>query len=162
MDRHRFDAGPDPDPTFYFDADTHPGPDATPSFTFVAKSEFLFFTHSSTSLHCFMMMTFIFLVIVIGVIIFNILDSVWKTPNSSFYSHIVANYWQPSHAVNLQLFSRILIIKQIINKKMRVQIILCWYTVIVHETYDTDYSIFLFHYWCFLSVTLKMFFIKCS
>jgi hypothetical protein len=43
VDRHRFDAGPDPDPTFYFDADTHPGPDATPNLSDVGKSDYFNF-----------------------------------------------------------------------------------------------------------------------
>jgi hypothetical protein len=64
VDRHRFDA--DPDPTFHFDADPHPVPDPTPSYTQVGKSEFFFtFFHSNASLHFF-----IFLISVIGVIIF--------------------------------------------------------------------------------------------
>ncbi len=57
-----------PDSTFHFDAD----PDPTPSFTLVGKSEiFLSFILGSASLH-----RFILLIIAIGVIIFNILDSV--------------------------------------------------------------------------------------
>ncbi len=40
MDRHRFDA--DPDPIFHFDVS--PGPDPTPNFTHVEKSIFLKFT----------------------------------------------------------------------------------------------------------------------
>ena len=41
VDRHRFDAGPDQDPTFHFDADpdSYPDPDPTLSFTHVGKSE---------------------------------------------------------------------------------------------------------------------------
>ncbi len=56
LDRHRFDA--DPDPTFYFDAD--------PDFPYAGKFHFFPFFHSSASLHCF-----VFLVSVIGVVIFN-------------------------------------------------------------------------------------------
>ncbi len=39
VDRHRFDAGPDPDPTYHFDADpdSYPDPDPTLSFTHVGK-----------------------------------------------------------------------------------------------------------------------------
>jgi|688.fasta_scaffold2001404_1 hypothetical protein len=46
VDRHRFDANPDPDPTFYFDADpksgsasknANPHTDPIPSFTEVGK-----------------------------------------------------------------------------------------------------------------------------
>ncbi len=70
---HCFDADPDPDPTYHFNAD--PDPDQDPeqdpslSFTHVGKSVQTFI-HSSASLYCF-----IFLVSVIGVIIFNILDN---------------------------------------------------------------------------------------
>ncbi len=39
MDRHRFDADPDLDPTSHFDA--YPDPDPNPSFTLVEKSKFL-------------------------------------------------------------------------------------------------------------------------
>jgi hypothetical protein len=39
MDCHRFDADPDPDPTFHFDAD--PAPDPTSNYTQVGKSDFL-------------------------------------------------------------------------------------------------------------------------
>jgi hypothetical protein len=38
VDRHRFDANPDPDPTFNFDA----GPDPASGFTHVGKSEIFF------------------------------------------------------------------------------------------------------------------------
>jgi hypothetical protein len=57
---------------FNFDADSDPNPDPAPttSFTHDGKSEIFFsFIHSSASLHCF-----IFLVSVIGVTIFNILE----------------------------------------------------------------------------------------
>jgi len=37
VDRHRFDANPNADPTFHFDAD--PNPDPTPSFTHVGNLE---------------------------------------------------------------------------------------------------------------------------
>jgi hypothetical protein len=48
VDRHRFDANPDPDPNFHVDADPDPEPDQhdadhadpTPSFTHVGKSRF--------------------------------------------------------------------------------------------------------------------------
>ncbi len=45
MDRHRFDADLNPDPTCHFDADLNP----TPSFTKVGKSGFLF-TYSQQAL----------------------------------------------------------------------------------------------------------------
>ncbi len=60
MDRHRFDA--DPDPTFYFDAD--PVPDPSSIYTQVRKSEIVF---DFSSQHCF-----IFLISIIDDIIFNI------------------------------------------------------------------------------------------
>jgi hypothetical protein len=41
MDCHRFDADPDPDPTFHFDAD--PDPDPSSSYTQVGKSDFFNF-----------------------------------------------------------------------------------------------------------------------
>ncbi len=76
MDRHRLNAGPDQDPTFQFDADTdpNPDPDPTPIFTNDEKYEFFktFFTSVPCSLHCF-----IFLISVMTVIIFNILDSTY-------------------------------------------------------------------------------------
>jgi hypothetical protein len=50
VNRHRFDADSDPDPTVHFDAD--PDPDPTPGFTHVGKSKF-FFIHSSAGLHGF-------------------------------------------------------------------------------------------------------------
>ncbi len=65
VNRLRLDA--DPDPTFHFDAD--PDPDPNPRFTHV-RTIFFTFIHSCASLHCF-----IFLVSVIFVIIFNILNS---------------------------------------------------------------------------------------
>jgi hypothetical protein len=66
VDRHRFDA--DPDPTFYFDVDPDPDPYPTSSYKQVGKSKFfLTFIHSNASLHCF-----IFLISVIGVVIFSI------------------------------------------------------------------------------------------
>jgi hypothetical protein len=77
VNRHRFGADPDgdPDPTFHFDADPDPdtksNPDPTLIFTHVGKSENVFTAISC--LHCF-----IFLVSVIGVIMFNILDSKLK------------------------------------------------------------------------------------
>jgi hypothetical protein len=37
VDRHRFDADPNPDPTFQFDAETDPDP--SPDFTDVGKAE---------------------------------------------------------------------------------------------------------------------------
>ncbi len=40
MNRHRFDADSDPDPTVHFDAD--PDPDPTPGFTHVGKSKIFF------------------------------------------------------------------------------------------------------------------------
>ncbi len=56
LDRHRFDA--DPDPTFYFDSAL--------DCTYAGKFNFFTFFHSSGSLHCF-----VFFVSVIGVIIFS-------------------------------------------------------------------------------------------
>ncbi len=38
VDQHRFDANPDPDPTFQFDAD----PDLASGFPYVGKSEIFF------------------------------------------------------------------------------------------------------------------------
>jgi hypothetical protein len=55
-------------PVFNFDADSDPDPAPTPSFTHVGKSLFSFI-HSSAGLRCF-----IFLVSVIGVIIFSNLE----------------------------------------------------------------------------------------
>jgi hypothetical protein len=78
-----FDANPYPDLTFHFDTDPDPDPDPSPSVAHVGKSKFFFFIHSSASLHYF-----IFLAIVIGVIIFNILDCIietfWKIVKFSF------------------------------------------------------------------------------
>jgi hypothetical protein len=78
--QHRFDA--DPGPTFHFDADLNPDPDADPtsSFTHVEKSEFFFtFNNSSASFHCF-----IFLVSGMHRChkyqYINIVDSVFKFP----------------------------------------------------------------------------------
>jgi hypothetical protein len=50
LDRHRFDANPDP--IFHFDPDSDPDP--TPSFTHVGKSgeNILTFIHISASLYC--------------------------------------------------------------------------------------------------------------
>jgi hypothetical protein len=67
VDRHRFDA--DPDPIIHYDV--YLDPDINPSFTLVGKSKFFFtFIHSNASLHCI-----IFLGIVI---ILRILDSILK------------------------------------------------------------------------------------
>ncbi len=65
MDQHHVDA--DPDPTFHFDANPDSYPVPADSLTLAEKSYFFLLIHSSASLHCF-----IFLVSVIGVIIFNI------------------------------------------------------------------------------------------
>jgi hypothetical protein len=67
VDRHRFDANTNPDPTFHFDAytdpdptfyfDAKPDPNPTPRLTHVGKSEFFFtviHNHSNASLLCFM------------------------------------------------------------------------------------------------------------
>ncbi len=72
VDRHRFGADPDadPDPTFHFDAGPDPDP-TTLSFTHVGKSKNSF--HSNASLYCF-----IFLVSVIGVIMFNIMNNIFS------------------------------------------------------------------------------------
>jgi hypothetical protein len=43
VDRHRFDADPNPDQTYHFDADPNPDTDATPSLTNVGKSEIFLF-----------------------------------------------------------------------------------------------------------------------
>ncbi len=70
MDRHSFDA--DPDPTFQFDA--YQDPDPFPIFTDVGKPEILLiFLHSSASLHCFI---FLFSIILVGFINTNIYDSI--------------------------------------------------------------------------------------
>ncbi len=54
-------------------------PDSEPKFYTVGKQNFTFaFIHSGASL-----LFFIFLIIVIGVIIFNILDSIWKYSEKS-------------------------------------------------------------------------------
>jgi hypothetical protein len=52
LDRHRFDANPDP--TFHFDPDLESDPDPTPSFTHVGESgkKNLIFIHITASLHC--------------------------------------------------------------------------------------------------------------
>jgi hypothetical protein len=63
VDRHRIDAGPDPDPTFHFNTDTDSGPNPILSFTHVGKSEKnVNFIHSNASLLCF-----ILLVSIVGV-----------------------------------------------------------------------------------------------
>ncbi len=67
MDRHCLDA--DPDTTFHFDA----YPDPAPNFTHHEKSELFLLLFKAARLHCF-----IFLVSVIVIIIFNILDSILK------------------------------------------------------------------------------------
>jgi hypothetical protein len=73
MDRHRFDVGPDPGPTFYFDADPDPAP--TLSYTHVGKSEFfLLFTRTAVPVY----IVFFFLLSVIGVIIFSVLDRIFE------------------------------------------------------------------------------------
>ncbi len=63
MDRHSFDAYPDP----------------SPSFTHVGKLESMIFIHSSVSLHCF-----IFLVSIKDVINFNVLDSILTFSGEKF------------------------------------------------------------------------------
>jgi hypothetical protein len=70
VDRHHVDADLDldPDPTFHFVVD--------PSFTHGGKNQIFFvltFVHICALLFCF-----IFVVNVIGVIIFNILERIWK------------------------------------------------------------------------------------
>ncbi len=69
MDRIRHCCGADPDTTFYFDADSHPDPDPTPSFKQIGMSEiFLAFIHNNSSLH-----RFIFLVsVIIGFVILGV------------------------------------------------------------------------------------------
>jgi hypothetical protein len=64
VDRHRFDDDPNPDPTFHIDVDPDQDLDPIPSFTHVGKSAVVFIV--------------IFLVSVIGVIIFNILYRLQK------------------------------------------------------------------------------------
>jgi hypothetical protein len=64
VDLHHVDVDPDPNPTFNFDA--NPDPDPTPSFTHVGKNKKL--TEMAAFIFCF-------LISVIGVIIFRILDS---------------------------------------------------------------------------------------
>ncbi len=62
---------PYPDPTFHFDVDPDfdLDPEPAPRFTHIRGNQnFFAFTHSRASLHCF-----IFLVMVIGVTILNIL-----------------------------------------------------------------------------------------
>ncbi len=75
MDRHRFDA--DPDPTFHSDAD--PDADLSSSFTHVGKSENFFYFYSQ---QCQFTLFFL-LIIVIGVIIFNIFNSILKCLDKS-------------------------------------------------------------------------------
>jgi hypothetical protein len=74
VDPHRFDADPFPDPTFYFDADPDPDPypDPTQSFSHM---------FTAASLHCFD-----FLVSVIGVIVFNILDRILNSEGDGWLS----------------------------------------------------------------------------
>jgi hypothetical protein len=73
VDRHRIDANPDPDQDPTFLANSDPDLDPSPCFTHIEKSEtFLTSIHISASLHCF-----IFLASIIGVTIFNILDSIF-------------------------------------------------------------------------------------
>jgi hypothetical protein len=43
VDRHRFDADPNLDQTYYFDADPNPDPNATPNLSDVGKSDFFNF-----------------------------------------------------------------------------------------------------------------------
>jgi hypothetical protein len=67
VDRHQNDADPDPDPTFHFRSRSRSG--SCP----MLENIFCTFIQSSASLHCFT-----YLVIVIFVIIFNILESILK------------------------------------------------------------------------------------
>jgi hypothetical protein len=70
VDRHRFDA--DPDPTFHFDADPHPDsePDPTLGFTHVVMLGNQIFYSQHWQFTCFTS-----LISVLGVIIFIMLDS---------------------------------------------------------------------------------------
>ncbi len=65
VDRHQNDADPDPDPTFHFDVQIL-------ILSYVGKL-YICFTFIHSSLHCF-----ICLVSIMGVIIFNILESILK------------------------------------------------------------------------------------
>jgi hypothetical protein len=55
VDRHRFDAHPDPDKIFHSDADPDPDPDSRASFTH-AGNIFMTSIHSSASQHFFILL----------------------------------------------------------------------------------------------------------
>jgi hypothetical protein len=84
VDRHRFDADPDPDPNFHVDADPDPNldwhqnnadprVDLSPSFTHVGKSEYFFYFYTQ---HCHFvrLQCFIFLISVNCATICNVYD----------------------------------------------------------------------------------------
>jgi hypothetical protein len=86
VDRYRFDADPDPDTTCHIDINR-------PNFLILyqvlrmcVKSDFFTVIHSSARIHCF-----IFLDSFIGVIIFNIWDSIFKFSGKK-YSFAVPNW----------------------------------------------------------------------
>ncbi len=55
MDRHRFYADPDPDPTFHVDAGLVQDPELTPNFFHMLENQrnILVFLNSGASSHCF-------------------------------------------------------------------------------------------------------------
>ncbi len=70
----KYDA--DPDPNYHFDADPNSDPDPNPILTHERKLEILFYLYSQ--------MCFIFLVSVIDVKIFTILDSIRKVSGKKY------------------------------------------------------------------------------
>ncbi len=89
MIRQRFDADPNPDPTFHFDADRDLGPFA--SFVHVGKSE-----------NCWLLAyIFIFSVNVLGVKISNILDSILKFSGKKYSSAL--NFVEMNYGIITQI-----------------------------------------------------------
>ncbi len=86
--RHRFDADPEPDSTFHFDADPDPDPDPTKFYLFWINRQILsLFTAVP-----------VFLVSIIGVIIFNIKDSTFKLSGKSIVQLYkwLKSIWDPN------------------------------------------------------------------
>ncbi len=102
MDWHRFYA--DPDSTFHFDPDPDPNqdPDSTPVLHVLENQNFLDFIHSSARLNCF-----IFLVSVIGIISFNILDSILKFSVKSYSLAVHLYIWVKLVRVRFRIRIRI-------------------------------------------------------
>ncbi len=81
-DLHRSHAGPDPDMTFHF---FYADPDSDRTLRFTHVEKFFFYIHSRACQHCI-----IFLVGVLGVIIFIILNSILKFSGQNY---IVQLFW---------------------------------------------------------------------